>query len=110
MSKRTNSNKDMEKMLNNFKQKEVNPTAAIVEPLEKSNNSENSSKELSDIVKRKKRIEDSHTRRTFLVKNELLERLDNLANKVNNTGFKTEFINYIMEKGLSDLEKIEEIN
>jgi len=36
------------------------------------------SKGLSDIVKKRKKVEENHTRRTFLVKNELLERLNEL--------------------------------
>jgi|SRR5699024_8769999 len=106
MSKK-NKEQDMEQMLNQFKSKEVNPTAALVEPLKKNENPGTESKGLSNIIKKRKKVEETHTRRTFLVKNELLERLDEFADRVNNTGFKTEFINYIMEKGLNELEEME---
>ncbi|WP_077324119.1 hypothetical protein [Virgibacillus siamensis] len=49
-----------------------------------------------------KKVEDSHSRRTFLVENELLKRLDKLAK--NKHGFKTEFINYAIESALDDIE------
>lgn len=108
MSKKK-KDQDMEQMLNQFKKKEVNPTAALIEPLKKNEDTatKTEAKNLSEIVKKRKKVEDTHTRRTFLVKNELLERLDEFADRVNNTGFKTEFINYIMEKGLNELEEIE---
>jgi len=104
-----NKNQDMEQVLNQFKSKEMNPTAALIEPLKKNENTKprKETKGLSDIVKKRKKVEETHTRRTFLVKNELLERLDEFADRVNNTGFKTEFINYVMEKGLNELEEIE---
>jgi|SRR5699024_2318370 len=109
MGKNKQNNKEnMQQMLNNFNQKEVNPTEALIKPVNnsESNNMENS-KNLSDIIKKKKRMEDTHTRRTFLVKNELLLRLDKISERINNTGFKTEFINFIIEKGLDELEEIE---
>jgi len=96
------SSKDMENLLNNFKKKEVNPTAAIVEPVK-----EKKDEQLSKIVKKKEKVEDTHTRRTFLVKNELLQELDDFANQINNNGFKTEFINYVIEKGLTELKNID---
>jgi|SRR5699024_8793521 len=98
-------NNDMEDLLNNFKKKEINPTAAIVEPVEEK---KEDSDKLSKMVKKKEKMEDTHTRRTFLIKNELLKELDDLAEQINNTGFKTEFINYAIEEGLSGLKKIEE--
>lgn len=95
------SSNDMENLLNNFKKKEVNPTAAIVEPVK-----DKKDEQLSKIVKKKEKVEDTHTRRTFLVRNELLKELDDLASQINNTGFKTEFINYAIEKGLLELRNI----
>jgi len=92
---------NMEDFLNNFKKKKVNPTAAIVNPVE---DKKESSDQLSKIVKKKEKMEDSHTRRTFLVKNELLNKLDKKSEQINNTGFKTEFINYVIEKGLEELD------
>src|SRR5699024_2356528 len=106
---RKNKNQDMDQMLSQFKSKEVNPTAALIEPMKKNEDSRDitDAKDLSDIVRKRKKVEETHTRRTFLIKNELLERLDEFAYRVNNTGFKTEFIHYIMEKGLNELENIE---
>ena len=98
---------DMEDLLNNFKKKKVNPTAAIVESVE---DKKEISNQLSNIVKKKEKIEDTHTRRTFLVKNELLRELDDFANQIGNTGFKTEFINYIIEKGLDELRDINNVD
>src|SRR5699024_12099737 len=86
-------NNDMKDLLNNFKEKEINPTAAIVEPIEEK---KESSEQLSKMVKKKEKMEDTHTRRTFLVKNELLQELDDFADQINNNGFKTEFMNYVI--------------
>src|SRR5699024_580313 len=102
----------MEQVLNQFKSKEMNPTAALIEPLKKMKiRSLGKKQKVYQISikkeKKRKKVEETHTRRTFLVKNELLERLDEFADRVNNTGFKTEFINYVMEKGLNELEEIE---
>jgi len=102
-----NNDNDMEDLLNNFKKKEINPTAAIVEPIEEK---KESSDQLSKMMKKKEKMEDTHTRRTFLVKNELLQELDDLAEQVNNTGFKTEFINYVIDNGLSKLRNIDKKN
>lgn len=95
---------NMEDFLNNFKKKKINPTAAIVNPVE---NKKKSSNQLSQIVKKKEKMEDTHTRRTFLVKNELLNKLDEKSEQINNTGFKTEFINYVIEKGLKELDEFD---
>ena len=48
-------------------------------------------------------MKDTHTRSTFLVKKELLKRLNKLAQ--NKHGFKTDFINYAIEQALFDLEE-----
>jgi len=95
---------NMEDFLNNFKKKKINPTAAIVDPVEEQRES---SDQLSKIVKKKEKMEDTHTRRTFLVKNELLNKLDEKSEQINNTGFKTEFINYVIEKGLKELDEFD---
>ncbi|WP_047981736.1 hypothetical protein [Ornithinibacillus contaminans] len=55
---------------------------------------------------KKQKIEDTHTRSTFLVRNELLARFDKLAKGKH--GFKTEFINYAIESALNEIE--EEMN
>lgn len=52
-------------------------------------------------------IEETHTRRTFLIRNDLIERLDDTSNKPENFT-KTKFINYILEKGLDELEGVQD--
>lgn len=64
------------------------------------------SKTLSDLVKGKTKLEDTHTRRTFLVRNDLLKRLDEIAEKTNNRSFKTDFINYVIKRGLDELDEL----
>lgn len=49
-------------------------------------------------------IEDTHTRRTFLVRNDLLKQMDKLAKK-QRKGFKTHLLNYALEKALEELEE-----
>lgn len=49
-------------------------------------------------------IEDTHTRRTFLVRNDLLKRMDRMARK-QRKGFKTHLLNHALEKVLDELEK-----
>jgi len=105
--RKRNGKNDMQKMLNNFNQKNLNATEALIKPIEKEEGDSNLERELSDIIKKKDKMEDTHTRRTFLVKNELLDRLDRTSKKINNTGFKTKFINFILEKGLDELEEID---
>lgn len=53
---------------------------------------------------RKPRVEDTHTRDTYLIRNDLLERFNNLA-AGQKRGFKTRFINYVLEKELDKIEK-----
>jgi hypothetical protein len=50
-----------------------------------------------------KKVEETHKRSTFLVRRDLLKRLDKLAS--GRHGFKTEFINYAIEKALVEIEK-----
>lgn len=47
-------------------------------------------------------IEDTHTRETFLLRNDLKLRLEELSKK-HKRGFKTELINYSLEKVLEEL-------
>lgn len=53
---------------------------------------------------KKQRIEDTHTRCTFLVRNDLEKRVNAYA--VGNFGFKTSFINFAIEAALDDYDKI----
>ncbi|MCD5326159.1 MULTISPECIES: ribbon-helix-helix domain-containing protein [Pontibacillus] len=50
----------------------------------------------------KKKVEDTHTRHTFLIDNDLIERLDKLAK--GRRGFKKEFINQMIREGLDRYE------
>lgn len=52
---------------------------------------------------KKKTVEDTHTRTTFLLRNDLLHRLDKLA--AGKRGFKTMVFNKAMEAILDELEK-----
>jgi len=101
------SKKSMEEKMKEFDQKKpaVTPSSALMDT-NKEDTENKMSSDLSKIVKKKKRIEDTHKRRTFLIRNDLLSRLDHLADKIENSGFKTEFINHIMENGLNELEKV----
>lgn len=55
-----------------------------------------------------KKVEDTHTRSTFLIENQLLKRLNKLAK--NRHGFKTNFINYAIVKALNELEEEHEVD
>lgn len=57
------------------------------------------------IEKRKPLVEETHTRDTYLIRNDLLERFNRLA-KNEKKGFKMRFINYVLEKELDKIEKI----
>jgi len=56
------------------------------------------------IEKQKPRVEDTHTRDTYLIRNDLLERFNKLA-KHEKKGFKMRLINYVLEKELNHIEK-----
>lgn len=90
----------MEEKLNEFNKKKVTMTAAdalnedIV--IEKEKN-------ITDLMKKRELVEDTHTRNTFLVRNDLMERLNNLSE--GRHGFKTKFINYVIEMGLNELKE-----
>lgn len=59
---------------------------------------------LAELFQKPPRLEDTHTRRTFFIRNDLLERLDNMDQKIENFN-RTKFINYLLERGLDELEK-----
>lgn len=54
--------------------------------------------------KKKPTVEETHTRQTYLINNDLLNRLNKMA-KGKGKGFKTELVNYALEKALSELEE-----
>ena len=56
------------------------------------------------IEKQKPKVEDTHTRDTYLIRNDLLERFNKLA-KNEKKGFKMRLINYVLEKELNHIEK-----
>lgn len=53
---------------------------------------------------RKPKVEDTHTRDTYLIRNDLLARFNKLA-KNQKKGFKMKLINYVLEKELNMIEK-----
>src|SRR5699024_12454736 len=103
---------DFEDKLNDFNNKKLTPTSAIMNPVlnegedETYREEKEEKNELSKMIETKKKMEDTHTRRTFLIENELLKRLDKKAKSIENKGFKTSFINYILEKGLDELDQL----
>jgi len=90
----------MEEKLNQFNDKKTNMTAAHA--LNEEIPSEENERSIIDLVKKKERVEDTHTRNTFLIRNDLMKRLNHFSKK--RRGFKTEFINYVIEQGLDELE------
>jgi len=90
----------MEEKLNQFNDKKTNMTAAHA--LNEDLPSEENERSIIDLVKKKERVEDTHTRNTFLIRNDLMKRLNYFSK--NRRGFKTEFINYVIEQGLDELE------
>src|SRR5699024_578095 len=90
----------MEEKLNQFNEKKKNMTTAHA--LNEEIQSGKNEKSIIDNIKKKKKVEYTHTRNTFLIRNDLLKRLNNLSK--HRRGFKTEFINYVVEQGLDDLE------
>ena len=58
----------------------------------------------STVTNKKPTVEDTHTRGTFLIQNELLERLDALA-KGQKRGFKTKLVNHALKEFLDQVEK-----
>lgn len=118
------SKKSMEEKLAEFEKrtKPITPTSVLMdeetveEPKKEKENlgnredlttsEETKSNGIADLVKVKKKMEETHTRRTFLVENELLNRLDEIAEKTQNRSFKTDFINYVIKQGLDELDQI----
>jgi hypothetical protein len=54
--------------------------------------------------KKKKTVEETHTRQTYLIRNDILDRLQKNSMK-QGKGFKTKVINYALEQFLDELEK-----
>lgn len=52
----------------------------------------------------KQRVEDTHTRATYLIKNETLKKLEKIS-RGKGKGFKTQLVNYALERMLDDLSK-----
>lgn len=78
---------------------------ASEESVEPEKNSVNS--RLSNLVSSKEeKVEDTHKRSTFLVRKDLLRRLNKIA-KSQKHGFKTEFINTAIEIALDELERLQ---
>lgn len=61
-------------------------------------------KMIEEEKKKRKTIEDSYTRQTYLIRNDLLERFENIA-KSQPWGFKRRAINYALEKFLDEIEQ-----
>jgi hypothetical protein len=64
-------------------------------------------KTLTEIIQEKENkltFEEQHTRETFFIRNDLRTRFIELA-KQHKRGFKTEIINYALEKALDEIEK-----
>jgi len=72
----------------------------------RSSNSTRIPRPIEEFEKRLKKptIEETHTRGTWLIRNDLLKRLDKLA-KHQQRGFKTYVVNYALESVLDELEK-----
>lgn len=52
--------------------------------------------------KKKPTVEETHTRQTYLIRNELIAELEQLA-KGQDRGFKTQLVNYALEKAIREL-------
>lgn len=52
---------------------------------------------------KRKTIEETHTRQTYLIRNDLIKRMERLAEK-KERGFKTALVNHAIEKVLEELE------
>ncbi|WP_411955619.1 hypothetical protein ACKXGF_14350 (plasmid) [Alkalibacillus sp. S2W] len=70
----------------------------------KSTDSTEESKNKLSRFQDKQSIEDTHTRQTFLIQNDLAEELNDLSQK-NKKGFKTAFINQAIESALNEYKK-----
>lgn len=58
--------------------------------------------DLIDQEKKKKTVEETHTRQTYLIRNDLLKELNKVSRK-QGKGFKTKVINYALEQFLNDI-------
>ena len=70
----------------------------------KKNSKSKSSSPFPSLIKNKKKVEDTHSRVTFLIENELAETLHELLTEVGH-GAKKAFINDVIRRALPDLEK-----
>lgn len=98
----------MKARLNKVKQTTKSPTEALnesSETMEPDPVPNKRNKRLSELIDDKPKVEESHSRRTFLVENELLEELDAIAEN-KKRGFITSFINYAIENALNDYKNI----
>lgn len=84
------------------KRKKESPTGSLLEPFDEK---PESSDKFESLSKTKKKVEDTHTRKTFLVRNDLIERLNEVASERHH-GFQTEFINIAIEYGLDRTEDV----
>lgn len=88
----------------NTENKQLNVTNNSKNETEVVEADESSSDFWSTVTNKKPTVEDTHTRGTFLIQNELLERLDALA-KGQKRGFKTKLVNHALKEFLDQIEK-----
>lgn len=113
------SDRSMQEKLDQFNNRKKSPTESLIEPIpeeeeikmDKDDGKTNAIPETDDkfqhLTKKKKKVEDTHTRKTFLVRNDLVKRLNRVAKKSDH-GFLTEFINTAIEYGLDQVENNED--
>lgn len=65
---------------------------------------------LSKLLTGNKRIKETHTRKTYMIRNDLIKRLDDYADMAEIVGFKTKFINTVIEQGLNELDRQTQCN
>jgi hypothetical protein len=77
---------------------------ALDEPISSEDIEEAKKKRIAKLKSKAKkvRVEDTHTRKTYLVRNDLLQRMDKVSNGTH--GFKIEFINFAIELALVEYE------
>ena len=89
----------------NNETEQLNKTKEVLSNNDTSSDQEESADDFwSTVTNKKPTVEDTHTRGTFLIQNELLERLDALA-KGQKRGFKTKLVNYALKEFLDQAEK-----
>ncbi|MFS0728362.1 hypothetical protein [Paenibacillus sp. 1P07SE] len=86
------------------KSKLNNDAVVLSESLQSFRESENEFLKMLEVDRRKKTVEETHTRDTFLIENHLLDRLNRLA-QLEGKGFKKKFINYVIEKEITNIER-----